>query len=144
MTIYKFAGFWRRLTACFIDGFIITIVFLILTVVAGFAYFALQAQAFGRLADTGHGRLRELGRDLAGEQGAQNVGADEGDAGFAIEGGRHVGDVVDGRVGAQDPPVVVADLAAIHGAIGAADSVVLDVVTSATHIFFSLGLFSTR
>lgn len=40
MTIYKFAGFWRRFIAYMIDGFIIGIVFFILMIVAGVAYFA--------------------------------------------------------------------------------------------------------
>ena len=40
MTTYKFAGFWRRFVAYMIDGFIIGIVFIILMIVAGFAYFA--------------------------------------------------------------------------------------------------------
>jgi uncharacterized RDD family membrane protein YckC len=40
MTTYQFAGFWRRLVAYSIDGFIISIVFVILAVIAGLAYFA--------------------------------------------------------------------------------------------------------
>lgn len=40
MTTYKFAGFWRRFVAYMIDGFIIGIVFIILMIVAGVAYFA--------------------------------------------------------------------------------------------------------
>lgn len=40
MTTYKFAGFWRRFVAYMIDGFIISIVFIILMLVAGIAYFA--------------------------------------------------------------------------------------------------------
>ena len=40
MTIYKFAGFWRRLIAYFIDGSIITIVLILLAVIAAVAYFA--------------------------------------------------------------------------------------------------------
>jgi len=40
MTTYKFAGFWRRFIAYMIDGFIIGIVFILLAIVAGIAYFA--------------------------------------------------------------------------------------------------------
>jgi uncharacterized RDD family membrane protein YckC len=40
MTTYKFAGFWRRFVAYMIDGFIISVVFVILAIVAGLAYFA--------------------------------------------------------------------------------------------------------
>lgn len=40
MTTYRFAGFWRRFVAFMIDGFIIGIVFIILMIVAGLAYFA--------------------------------------------------------------------------------------------------------
>jgi uncharacterized RDD family membrane protein YckC len=40
MTIYRFAGFWRRFVAYMIDGFILTIVFIILMIVAAVAYFA--------------------------------------------------------------------------------------------------------
>ena len=40
MTIYKFAGFWRRFVAYMIDGFIVSIVFIVLAVIAGIAYFA--------------------------------------------------------------------------------------------------------
>ena len=40
MTIYKFAGFWRRFVAYMIDGFIISIIFFILMIVAGIAYLA--------------------------------------------------------------------------------------------------------
>jgi len=40
MTTYKFAGFWRRFVAYVIDGFIISVVFIILAIVAGVAYFA--------------------------------------------------------------------------------------------------------
>ncbi|MEN6469307.1 MAG: RDD family protein [Smithella sp.] len=40
MAIYRFAGFWRRFVAYMIDGFIIMVVFVILAIVAGVAYFA--------------------------------------------------------------------------------------------------------
>lgn len=40
MTTYKFAGFWRRFVAYMIDGFIISVVFFILMIVAAVAYFA--------------------------------------------------------------------------------------------------------
>ncbi len=40
MTIYKFAGFWRRSIAYSIDGFLVGFVFIILMIIAGVAYFA--------------------------------------------------------------------------------------------------------
>jgi uncharacterized RDD family membrane protein YckC len=40
MTTYKFAGFWRRFVAYAIDGFIVSIVFIILAVISGIAFFA--------------------------------------------------------------------------------------------------------
>ncbi|PKN18956.1 MAG: hypothetical protein CVU71_09210 [Deltaproteobacteria bacterium HGW-Deltaproteobacteria-6] len=40
MATYQFAGFWRRFVAYMIDGFIIGVVFIILAIVAGTAYFA--------------------------------------------------------------------------------------------------------
>jgi uncharacterized RDD family membrane protein YckC len=40
MTTYQFAGFWRRFVAYMIDGFIIGIIFILLMMVAGFAYLA--------------------------------------------------------------------------------------------------------
>jgi uncharacterized RDD family membrane protein YckC len=39
MTIYKFAGFWRRLVAFMIDSTIVTIIFIVLCVIAGLAFF---------------------------------------------------------------------------------------------------------
>ena len=39
MTIYKFAGFWRRLVAFMIDSTIVTIVFVVLCVIAALAFF---------------------------------------------------------------------------------------------------------
>jgi uncharacterized RDD family membrane protein YckC len=39
MTIYKFAGFWRRLIAFMIDSTIVTIIFIVLCVIAGLAFF---------------------------------------------------------------------------------------------------------
>ncbi len=38
MTIYKFAGFWRRLVAYLIDSTIITIVFFVLFMIAVMAF----------------------------------------------------------------------------------------------------------
>lgn len=40
MTVYKFAGFWRRLVAYMIDGFILSIILIILGIIAVVAYFA--------------------------------------------------------------------------------------------------------
>lgn len=40
MTVYKYAGFWRRFIAYMIDGFIIGIIFFVLAVIAGIAFFA--------------------------------------------------------------------------------------------------------
>jgi uncharacterized RDD family membrane protein YckC len=40
MTTYQFAGFWRRFVAYMIDGFIIGVIFILLMMVAGFAYLA--------------------------------------------------------------------------------------------------------
>ena len=40
MTFYKYAGFWRRLIAYTIDGFIISIIFVVLGVIAGIAFFS--------------------------------------------------------------------------------------------------------
>jgi uncharacterized RDD family membrane protein YckC len=40
MTFYKYAGFWRRFIAYIIDGFIISIVFIILAFIGGIAFFA--------------------------------------------------------------------------------------------------------
>jgi uncharacterized RDD family membrane protein YckC len=39
MTAYKFAGFWRRLVAFMIDSMIVTIIFFVLCVIAGLAFF---------------------------------------------------------------------------------------------------------
>lgn len=39
MTTYKYAGFWRRFVAYSIDGFIVSIVFIILAVISGIAFF---------------------------------------------------------------------------------------------------------
>jgi len=52
MTTYKFAGFWRRLVAYMIDGFIIGIVFIVLMIVAGVAYFtgAMSGDSQGWMA----------------------------------------------------------------------------------------------
>lgn len=40
MTLYRFAGFWRRFVAYLIDGFIIGVIFFILMIVAGVAFLA--------------------------------------------------------------------------------------------------------
>jgi uncharacterized RDD family membrane protein YckC len=40
MTVYKYAGFWRRFIAYSIDGFIISIIFVVLAIIAGIAFFA--------------------------------------------------------------------------------------------------------
>lgn len=40
MTFYKYAGFWRRLIAYTIDGFIISIIFVVLGFIAGIAFFS--------------------------------------------------------------------------------------------------------
>jgi uncharacterized RDD family membrane protein YckC len=39
MIVYKFAGFWRRLVAFMIDSTIVTIIFVVLLVIAGLAFF---------------------------------------------------------------------------------------------------------
>ncbi len=39
MTVYKFAGFWRRLVAFMIDSTIVTIIFAVLLVIASLAFF---------------------------------------------------------------------------------------------------------
>jgi uncharacterized RDD family membrane protein YckC len=39
MTVYKYAGFWRRFIAYMIDGFIIGIIFFVLAIIAGIAFF---------------------------------------------------------------------------------------------------------
>jgi uncharacterized RDD family membrane protein YckC len=39
MTVYKFAGFWRRLVAFMIDSTIVTIIFVVLCVIASLAFF---------------------------------------------------------------------------------------------------------
>ena len=39
MTVYKFAGFWRRLVAFMIDSTFVAIIFLVLCVIAGLAFF---------------------------------------------------------------------------------------------------------
>ena len=40
MTLYHYAGFWRRLIAYSIDGFIIGVIFIVLAFVAGIAFFS--------------------------------------------------------------------------------------------------------
>ena len=54
MTTYKFAGFWRRFIAYMIDGFIISVVFVILVIVAVLAYFA------GAMSGNSHAWMAEL------------------------------------------------------------------------------------
>jgi uncharacterized RDD family membrane protein YckC len=39
MSFYKYAGFWRRLIAYTIDGFIITVIIFVLAIIAGIAFF---------------------------------------------------------------------------------------------------------
>jgi len=39
MTVYNFAGFWRRLVAFMIDSTIVTIIFVVLCVIAALAFF---------------------------------------------------------------------------------------------------------
>ena len=53
MSFYKYAGFWRRLIAFTIDGTIIFFIFLILSIVASFAFFsgALSVNSDRFLAD---------------------------------------------------------------------------------------------
>ncbi len=52
MAVYKYAGFWRRLVAYMIDGFILTVIFFILMIVAGIAFFAgAMTSDSGRLAE---------------------------------------------------------------------------------------------
>ena len=53
MTIYKFAGFWRRLVAFMIDGTIVTIIFVVLLVIAALAFFfgAMSADNNAWIAD---------------------------------------------------------------------------------------------
>jgi len=53
MTIYKFAGFWRRLVAFMIDSTIVTIIFVILLVIAALAFFfgAISADNDAWIAD---------------------------------------------------------------------------------------------
>jgi uncharacterized RDD family membrane protein YckC len=52
MTTYQFAGFWRRFVAYMIDGFIISVILVILSIVAGFAYFsgAMSSNSQGWMA----------------------------------------------------------------------------------------------
>lgn len=49
MTTYPYAGFWRRFVAYAIDTFIIFVVFLILTIVAGIAYFTGAVSGDGQI-----------------------------------------------------------------------------------------------
>ena len=53
MTIYKFAGFWRRLVAFMIDSTMVTIIFLVLCLIAGLAFFfgAMSADNNAWIAD---------------------------------------------------------------------------------------------
>ena len=54
MTIYKFAGFWRRLIAYLIDSTITTIVFFVLFMIAMMAFF------FGSISGNNSGMLADL------------------------------------------------------------------------------------
>lgn len=101
-------------------------------VVAGLA---LQAETFGGFADAGHGDLGHAPVDLAGEQATEDVRGHERDAGFGVEGRRYEGRIANGCTGAKQAPMVVADAAPVHGGIGAADAVVLDVLASASRHF---------
>ena len=40
MTIYKYAGFWRRLGAYTVDGIIIFFTFIVLSIIASLAFFS--------------------------------------------------------------------------------------------------------
>ena len=53
MTVYKFAGFWRRLVAFMIDSTIVTIIFVVLLIIAGLAFFfgAMSADNNAWIAD---------------------------------------------------------------------------------------------
>ena len=53
MTVYKFAGFWRRLVAFMIDSTIVTIIFAVLLVIASLAFFfgAMSADNNAWIAD---------------------------------------------------------------------------------------------
>ena len=51
MAVYKYAGFWRRLIAYMIDGFILSVIYFVLMIVAGVAFFAgAMTSDSGRLA----------------------------------------------------------------------------------------------
>jgi uncharacterized RDD family membrane protein YckC len=54
MTIYKFAGFWRRLVAFMIDSTIVTIIFIVLCVIAALAFF------FGAMSADNSALLNDL------------------------------------------------------------------------------------
>lgn len=53
MTVYKFAGFWRRLVAFMIDSTMVTIIFIVLSAIAGSAFFfgAMSANSSAFLND---------------------------------------------------------------------------------------------
>jgi uncharacterized RDD family membrane protein YckC len=63
MTIYKFAGFWRRLVAFIIDSTIVTIIFFVLCVIAELAFF------FGAMSADNSALLN----DLANPKGFSSV-----------------------------------------------------------------------
>jgi len=54
MTVYKFAGFWRRLVAFMIDSTMVTIIFVVLCVIAGLAFF------FGAMSTNNSALLNDL------------------------------------------------------------------------------------
>ena len=54
MTVYKFAGFWRRLVAFMIDSTMVTIVFVVLCLIAGLAFF------FGAISANNSALLNDL------------------------------------------------------------------------------------
>ena len=56
MTVYKFAGFWRRLVAFIIDSTMVTIIFVILSAIAGLAFF------FGAMSANNTALLNELAK----------------------------------------------------------------------------------
>ena len=54
MTVYKFAGFWRRLVAFMIDSTMVTIIFVVLCGIAGLAFF------FGAMSANNGALLNDL------------------------------------------------------------------------------------
>ena len=54
MTVYKYAGFWRRLVAFMIDSTIVTIIFVVLLVIAALAFF------FGAISADNNAWIKDL------------------------------------------------------------------------------------